>query len=490
MELIPRAPGAHAGEIWVRSADDGLHISGKVQVGDNDLHWPKEKSEMLASDHVEIWLSASNKVEMPPIGYGNQFGENDLKSVADCASTDADGGAGGPPGSDKKTCERWYGKQLEYRKQLQRLFTRQWLTAGPGDNGQVPVFEDFATSAWGSLSQGFSDSELPTALEPHGNEGVTSEFAEDSGEKEGNRSVAADYRFQFFIPWTAFPPTQELDLRDIWLMVDVFGVAPEGKKMGPLSTTSPQRVWGRPSSFNHLAFDVPRKHEITPCRAAATEQDMYGDPHAIWYFPMKGKEPLELSAVYDIENPAGGYMYQPDGVSPIFKKDDHFWKTAPDGAIVCGPELGWRRDDVAKTSSFAVEQQYFEAKALSDGWLLVRTGPDLSTLSPFGSGQCGACTVVDFHIYAISPKGEIATALDINDAFTGLNDQATGGDFAIEPDWKKVTFYESFGGDSSADGENESWKATSYCLQGHSYAKCGEDKNVKPPDPPNFKFDE
>lgn len=218
---------------------------------------------------------------------------------------------------------------------------------------------------------------------------------------------------------------------------------------------------------------------------------MYDKPHAIWYFPMDGTGPLQLRKVYDIENPAYGYMYDPSEVSPKFKENEHFWKAAPDGAIVCGPELGWRKDNVAKTSSFVVDQQYFQAKALSDGWLLVRTGPDMSTLSPFGSGQCGAFPVVDFHIYAISPKGDIVSALDINDAFTGFNDQATGGDFDIAPDWTKITFYESFGSDSgtAANGESESWRATSYCLQAHTYAKCGEDKNVKPPDPPNFQLD-
>lgn len=488
MELTPKAAGARAGKIWVRSTDEGLHVWGKVQVNDGDLQWPKEKSEMLASDHVEIWLSASAKVEMPPIGYGNQFGENDLRSVADCASTDADGGAGGPPGADTKTCERWYGAQVEYRKQFERLFTRQWLTAGPGAMGQVPVFEDFANSAWANLNKGIFENALPKALEPRGREGVVSDFEEDFGKNEGNRGVPADYRFHFFVPWSAFPPTQELNLKDLWLMVDVFGAAPEGKKMGPLSTTSPDRVWGRPSSFNHLALDAPRKHEISPCQAPGEEQDMYGKPHAVWYFPMNGKEPLELSKVYDIENPAGGYMYAPDGVSPIFKEDDHFWKTAPDGAIVCGPELGWRKSGVAKASTFPVEQQYFEAKALSDGWLLVRTGPDMSTLSAFGSGQCGACPVVNFRIYTISPKGEMTSALDINDVFSGGAGEASDGDFAVVPDWKKITFYESF--DNAAGEENESWKATSYCLQDHTYAKCGEDKNAKPPDPPNFKLNE
>src|ERR1700689_5344685 len=67
MLLIPTAPGAHPGKVWVRSSDEGLNIWGRVQVDDDDLHWPKQKSEMLSSDHIELWLSASPEVEMPAI---------------------------------------------------------------------------------------------------------------------------------------------------------------------------------------------------------------------------------------------------------------------------------------------------------------------------------------------------------------------------------------------------------------------------------------
>jgi hypothetical protein len=502
MDLIAKAPGAHPGKIWVRSTDEGLHIWGKVQVNDDDLHWPKEKSQMLASDHVEIWLSGSPEVEMPLVGYGNQFGEIDLNNAADCAPTENGGGPGDPRVPNVKDCERWYNDQIEYRRQFERLFTRQWLVAGPGSIGQqTPVFEDFAASAWANLNASFFEQELPKPLQPHGSEGILSEFNEDSDKQvtemnasgaKWNRGVVTGYNFHFFIPWSEFPPAQQLDLRDLWLMVDVFGAALDGKKMGPLSTTSAQRVWGKPSSFNHLVLQVPRQHEITPCRAPNVEKDMYGNPQPAWYFPLNGKGPLTLGTVYDIENPAGGYMYDPAGVSPIFKESDHFWKTLPGGAAVCGPQLAYRNGDIARTSSFFIGQQYFENKALPDGWLLVRTGPDMSTQSRFGSGQCGSCPVVDFDIYAVSPAGEIANALSISDEFTGFEDQAADGDFAIASDWSKITFYEKFVTytDDGKGGEKDNWNSTSYCLQGHTYAKCGDEKNVKPPNPPNFKLDE
>jgi hypothetical protein len=502
MVLIPKGAGAHPGQIWVRSTDEGLHIWGKVQVNDDDLHWPQEKSEMLSKDHVEIWLSAATSVKMPPIGYGNQFGEIDFNSVADCAPVESNGGPGNPRSPDVKGCERWYNEQVEYRKLFERLFTRQWLAAGTDGFRQTKsYFEAYATSAYSGMNAAFFDQELPKALEPKGSDGIVSEFNKEFGKPEmkanahevpDNTRIVTGYAFHFLIPWSAFPPAQQLELRDLWLTVDVFGSAPEGKKMGALSTTSAQRVWGKPSSFNHLVLDTARIHEITPCAAAETETDMYGNPHPIWYFPMAGKGRLDLSTVDDIENPAGGYMYNPGGVSPIFSANEHFWKILPDGAAVCGPELAYRKGAITQRSANMISNTYFATKTLPDGWTLVRTGPDMSTQSPFGSGACGACPVVNFHIYVISPMGEITPALDINEEFSGMEGSAADGDFDIAPDWQRVIYYENFItfiGDGRG-GQKENWTATSYCLEGHKYKPCGEQKNVKPPDPRNFQLED
>jgi hypothetical protein len=466
------------------------------------LDWPEEKSEILSKDHVEIWLSAATDVKMPPIGYGNQFGEIGLESVADCAPLESGGGPGDPRSPDAEGCEHWYNRQVEYRKLFRRLFTRQWLAASTDGFGQTKsYFEDYATEAYRGMSAAFFDQELPKALEPKNSDGIVSEFSTEFGKRQmranangitENAGIATGYSFHFFIPWNAFPAAQQLELRDLWLMVDVFGSAPEGKKMGALSTTSAQRVWGKPASFNHLLLDAARIHEITPCAAAGTETDMYDTPHPIWYFPMAGKNPLDLSTVYDIENPAGGYMYDPSGVSPIFPANEHFWKILTDGAAVCGPELSYHKGATTQRSTNMVNKKYFATKTLPDGWTLVRTGPDMSTQSPFGSGACGACPVVDFHLYAISPMGEITPSLDINKEFSGMEGSAADGDFEIAPDWKRVTYYEDFTTfiDEERGGQKDSWTATSYCLEGHKYLPCGQQKDVKPPDPRNFQLED
>lgn len=496
--LVPKEPGARTGKIWVRYAEDGLHIHGEVDAKQNDIRWPLEKKDMLASDHVEVWLSTTASVDMPPIGYGNQFGETDLKSPDDCVPVENGGGPGDPRTPDVADCRRWYANQLEYRKQFERLFTRQWLTAPSTPSGNATgQFEDFANSAYNTLSDEFYAYELPELLKPKADDGFTSAFTSKLPKSSGNsqedaqtQPVATGYIFDILIPWSAFPPSDELNLRQLWLMLDVFTHAADGKKMGALSTTSPDRIWGRPSSFNRVILNVPRSYSITPCQTAPVLDDVEGNQRRAWYFPTTGADPLNLKTVFDIENPAVGYMYAPSGVSPIVRAQQQFWKTLPDGSAVCGPRLAYRKGKVTKASKITVEKEYFNVKQLNDGWLLVRSGPDMSTVSPLGTGACGACPVVDFDMYAISPAGETTPALNISQAFTGDENQPADGDFAIAPDWSRVTFYVdrvSYPNPSSGE-QKDSWSSTTYCLTDHAYKQCAEENNAKRPAPPNFKL--
>ena len=139
---------------------------------------------------------------------------------------------------------------------------------------------------------------------------------------------------------------------------------------------------------------------------------------------------------------------------------------------------------VTKGFPFFVDEKTLDARVLEDGWLLVRSGPSASMLSAFGSGQCGACTVANVDFYAISPEGEATPALQLSPTLGGGAEEPDAVDFAIAPDWTQVTeFDEAAGGD--ADGA-AGWSSTTYCLQGHLFAKCGEAKDVKPPSPPNY----
>jgi hypothetical protein len=81
LPLIGKSPEAHRGNVWLRSTDEGLHIWGKVERGEQEIQWPRLRSEMLSADHIEVWLAASPDPTMPAVGWGNQFGMSELTSA-------------------------------------------------------------------------------------------------------------------------------------------------------------------------------------------------------------------------------------------------------------------------------------------------------------------------------------------------------------------------------------------------------------------------
>jgi hypothetical protein len=91
-----------------------------------------------------------------------------------------------------------------------------------------------------------------------------------------------------------------------------------------------------------------------------------------------------------------------------------------------------------------------------------------------------------FQILAASPQGEISSALNLDEDMSGEGESADATDLAITPDWKRITLYRQFE-DFSHPDPKPNWTSTTYCLDGHAYKQCGESKQAKPPDPPNFK---
>jgi hypothetical protein len=268
--LIAKTPGAPVGSVWVRSDGDGLHIWGNVEGG--APAWPEQKAELLGKDNAEVWLAAAPEVTMPPVGWGNQFGKIEMKSAEDCkGQTDPQTGS---PEAGGAACAQWYAEQVRYRAQFKRLFARQWLLAGSTNFGPAHVAEAYATEAWRTLEGDVFAEDLPDELEPKvaglAKGGVNivygkSETEHDSAGNAYQKNIATGYEFYLGIPWEAFPPAPKLEVGDLWLMVDVFGAAPAGKKTGTYATTSTAREWGVPASFNHVKLEAARGFTLSPC---------------------------------------------------------------------------------------------------------------------------------------------------------------------------------------------------------------------------------
>jgi hypothetical protein len=243
--LVPSNATAHPGKIWLRSTDQGVLIWGEVQAGDAGFRWPEQKSEMLASDHVEVWLTTTPDVATPAIGWGNQFGEIELAKPEDCSRDDEPQSRSGSSDSTIEMCKRWYGEQQQYRQLLRRLFVRQWLAAGEGGISggffqKRNSFEDFAATAQAGLSAIFFPVNLPTTLQPKMDDGFIALFDDQvrrTTQQTGSgqpyqTNLRTGYKFHLIIPYSAFPPARQLRLTDLYLAVDVFQRCAGGPQNG------------------------------------------------------------------------------------------------------------------------------------------------------------------------------------------------------------------------------------------------------------------
>lgn len=472
VNLIPQSSDGRVGRIWITSSSDGLLVEGEVEGAEPD--WPANPGEMLAKDHVEVWLAASPKVTLPPIGWGNQFGEQDLASEAGCDQV-----------SDQKidtaACRAWFQEQVRYREQFRRLFVRQWLVSGDRAPNSYSghVVEAFAHPAMLEItSKFFPDVYAQDAIAPAWNDHVSMSVT------PGVPAPAA-YTFRVEIPYSAFPPVPSLDVSDVWLMVDVFSPPAAGKKIGAFSTTAAHRKWGDPATFNHLRIEQPLRIQVSPCAYPLVQKDVYGKPQPTFVYPVpNGTAPggrVMLDKVTVVLNPAEGYLYAPGGASPKAEVRQLFSQRTSDGGYACGPQLAYAKGAVAARTDQLIHKEGFDTKVLPDGWTLVKTGPR-ADYSTFGSGQCGACPRAELEVYAISPKGDVEPALK---TYELVGNDTVAADFDFAADWSKAVYYHQQA--IPATGEGGAWTADTYCLQGHAYKPCGTKPNATPPNPPRVK---
>ena len=468
-ELIPQTAGGRSGHVWVASSPDGLLIQGEV--AGPKPSWPATRSDMLRKDHIEVWLAAEPKMDLPPIGWGSQFGEQYLESENDCSTGNRQ------PEFKADACKAWFREQVKYREQFRRLFVRQWLLAGDDHAGYPTsyIVEEYSHAAMQNITTNFFPAVYdPTAIGPAFMDGVMMWVSQTVRDQPG-------YSFQITIPYSAFPPVPSLDVRDLWLMVDVFGAAPEGKRMGAFSTTAPHRKWGDPSTFNHVRIEHPLQLSLSPCAYPLAQQNLYDKDQPSFVYPVpegtKEGERVLIDKAVVVLNPAQGYLYDPAGASPQAQVRRVFFKPTGNGGFVCGPKLAYVKGPISvKTANF-ISEEGFDTKLLADGWILVKSGPDAGTATRFGAGPCGACYVAELNIYAISPRGEVKPALQIDEV---IGNRTNSADFDFSHDWSRATYY------SQAEYAG-SWTAKTYCLKGHDYEACGSKENATPPDPPGVK---
>lgn len=462
--LISKGERARSGRLWIRNAGNGLLIAGDVEGGRPDF--PSDKTSLFVGDHVEVWLAADIDPVLPPVGWGNQFGENTLaKGAGSCGGYLKEAGAplDDSPESVQK-CREWAMQQDKYRRYFQRLFLRQWLLA-PGY-----AVEAFAAPAHEEIVSRFASDEITKALNPRG----VPEFRYTASPK--------GYTFRVLIPYGAFPPLPSLELREVRLLVDVFSAAPGGKKMGAFSSSSPGRVWGNPGTFNKLDFNSPQVFHMTPCDLPLQGKDIYGNVRDAWFIPKQEGE--YESDVFLVVNGAAGYRYQPEGFSPVIRPVHDFWISVGPGEWICGPQLAHKKGNSRVVFKRRVAEEGLATHTLPNGDLLVKEGP-LVGYSEFGAGQCGGCPWTDLTVYHLTPDNKITEALKLGDVIADMGQSPQDEDFSISPDWSQIVQYKQEPDDEK--GNPGSWSSTTYCLKGTRYEACGRKEGVEPPNPPVLK---
>ncbi len=476
--LVPRVEGARHGRLWIRSWPQGLYIAGKVDGGPPDFAYTRD--QILSKDHVEVWLAGAPDVDLPAIGWGNQFEDVTLKKGAEsCAGwVKSDQWAGSQADFDpQKACQEWAASQVRYRPYFKRLFARQWV--------MTPDFtvEAFATPAFEEIQRWFGG--VPDLMKPQGFPQLLRNNPRVYPEPNG-------YSFQVFIPRSAFPPLPALNATKLYLLVDVFTAAPAGKKMGAESTSSPARVWGQAGHLQlRYRLDPPVSFFVTPCNLPLTGRDKRGEEHPTWILPNPDPAHTDVADTFIVVNDAAGYRYEPEGLSPTVLVTHHFWKSVGKDEWVCGPEMTYTNGGRSFETSSEIGEEGFDTKRLPDGTLLIKDGPR-AKYSEFGSGECGACPTGDLRIFALGKDMLPYEALSIGDFVGGWGRPLVSEDISVSPDWSQVTQYDLRGDDE----QSSVWSSTTWCLkanrqidgtEGFIYETCGEKENVRPPDPPVVK---
>jgi hypothetical protein len=454
--------GNTAGKVGIQQWKDSIVIWGRFKTNDAAPQWARSPLELSSRTHVDLWFSAVDSVPMPDIEWGNQFG------YESCGESPA----GLSASVDK--CAAWQSRQVLYRDQLRRLFIRKWQLAPDVST------EGFATEAYRQTIQ-FADKMDPNApvtfsaeyelsklkpLEPQGSPALTSWNGD------------AFTGFQIVVPRSTFPPASSLDLTQIRVVVEVA----EGARV--VASTSPKRKDNAPSTFTSVSLGRAITSKIGSCGAPLEIALPYEVPkeRPAWYFPTANGI---VSDFFILANQRVGYRRAPDGLSPLPAWSHHFERELGNGDVVCGPALRLKTPGKVWTQG-SIDDRHLSTLKLPDGSFLLKSGPTMTSYSPFGSGRCGACPVASVQIYHLSRSTGITTAFTSGIRIDGpVDGSEEDGDIQVSPDWNTVTVFER---KRRTEKLEWTWSSRKYCLSGRRYVECGAGPQGPPPEPRQVDF--
>lgn len=439
---------------------------------------------------VRLSIASQSALQLPEIGWLQRW-------VGPVAYNDAAGCERIPLDSRTRQtsakCMQWYGEQLAYRRELHAEFIRDfWLVPGQ------PAEEELSHPPYLPVRA----AELPGLS--------VQSLAQD-------RSIA-----RLRIPWTALPPSDHLELRRVYVHIEVCrdlaeAFAPSSceqwvgneataaaslAKSGEVTSAGPTRWPRRPEHFVEVELDVPRVYRVGACRLP-----LQGDWSAGfgWHKPayfLPGKE-LELRDVFALYEPTGPYRDEPEGWSPTVVRSHFGQIELGAGEYLCFPRLTWVRgaeqlqvaDDWLESTARSTDGSY-RTLPIDKGNYLVIAGPYYIP-SRSGEGMCGACPRAALGIWYLDRRlPSLTRAIWLEDIVNGFEDGAVIN-IAVDDDGRKVRWeythcdYEFEGADSESGATEEvarcSRDRVEYCLSEgeREFKECLRERELLPGNPLN-----
>jgi hypothetical protein len=355
------SPQDLSAQLWVALGPEGLAVAGEVH--DDHVQLSASPAE-VNNDHVEVWL-ALPQPKMPPIAFVNQFGDHELPTAAACDNKEEVQG-------DPVACRRWREQQVDHRKQLVRAFTVQYGLMSSG----VVRFDQ--KGAVGSAH-----------YEP----------------------MAGGYRFEALIPLAAFPRSAEAPLRTLKVLVDLVDSDEGTGKQESFLSSSKTRRFGDPSTFHAVKLAQPLHFGAWPelLERAVKENEK------------SSVQPAPDAHVVEVwANPAVGYQYSPEQLSPAqvqldLSKEKIHGKLGDVEVLTVPAHV----NEVGSYDYWLISRR---GKALLDvqasGTTQLRVAPKPPGLhilevsegprSALGTGECGSCAELSFSLTKMDAQGHFS----------------------------------------------------------------------------------
>jgi len=440
-------PG-RAGSIRIGQDADGLIIHGDVSA-------PMGSAKRMDTT-IGIWLADGTPAELPPIGWGNQFGPVVPTSIDDPDPPMAQHVQG--PHVDPTVWKPWYRQQIPYRLKVAQLFARHW-TITPlscSEVGATPAFASLTVMERNHLAC-LSVQDMPTA-------------AFNAADLTGAFTV------DIHIPWAALPPLRSLTIQDLRCAVDIADGA-NGMNVGHAVIA--------PGPFFYPSFDAsalipirlrePRIYRLTADALALSDAITPDDVHIPYICP--ARDPV-LDRVVVLENTEAGYQYDPDpdARSPIAEEQVVWSKALGASGTLHGPNLVWQQGGTTIRSEFTIDDPGFAWRTEANGDVLVKDGPR-QWFSKYGSGLCGLCPRIGIDIYRLSMADHrIIRLLSYEDVVD------VDADIAVRSDWRQVTGY-SYAWNSDVNAQV--WRCTDYLYfdEDSGFRRVDHQLSDEPPNP-------